>query len=276
MDIDASDEGLGVVLSQEQNSNERVLAYASRTLSVTERNYSITRKELPAVIFGLKKFRPYLIGRRFVIRTDHAAWQWLSQTTNRSSRTVVRCNGRIRFWRAAPRWLAAFECRCAFTLSIPNTLYLVDTQAGVNNAGSKQGWVARPALRTIIHSTKVQNTHSHNNRTTFGLDCQTSRQTHLPSAFINYAPEIFYFSVGCTHSSPGWFISHRNIPRMEYIIPRILFRGILYFAAPAHTSQSSASQPVGQWTLVMIELGTLCLCRVIRCYVCVWVMTDKK
>ena len=73
MDIDASDEGLGVVLSQEQNSNERVLAYASRTLSVTERNYSITRKELPAVIFGLKKFRPYLIGRRFVIRTDHAA-----------------------------------------------------------------------------------------------------------------------------------------------------------------------------------------------------------
>ena len=95
MDTDASERGLGVVLSQEQDGNERVLAYASRTLSAAEKNYSITRKELLAVIFGLKKFRPYLIGRRFVIRSDHAALQWLRQTPEPMAQ--------------AGRWLAVME-----------------------------------------------------------------------------------------------------------------------------------------------------------------------
>ena len=95
MDTDASERGLEVVLSQEQDGNERVLAYASRTLSAAERNYSITYKELFAVIFGLKKFRPYLIGRRFVIRSDHAALQWLRQTPDPMAQ--------------AGRWLAVME-----------------------------------------------------------------------------------------------------------------------------------------------------------------------
>jgi len=59
---------------------KRVLAYASRTLSALERVYSVTRKGLLAVVFGLKHFRQYLIGRKFVIRTDHAAIQWIQRT----------------------------------------------------------------------------------------------------------------------------------------------------------------------------------------------------
>ena len=45
-----------------------------------ERNYCTTRKELLAVIFFVKQFRPYLLGRHFVIRTDHAALRWLKNT----------------------------------------------------------------------------------------------------------------------------------------------------------------------------------------------------
>jgi len=74
-DTDASDLGLRIVLLQEQDGQERVLAYASRTLSAPERVYRVTRKEMLAVVFGLKHFRQYLIGRKFVIRTDHAAIQ---------------------------------------------------------------------------------------------------------------------------------------------------------------------------------------------------------
>ena len=80
VDSDASNTGLGAVLSQVQNGNEVVLAYASRSLSRAERNYDVTRKELLAIIFALKTFKQYVLGRRFTIRTDHAALQWLKRT----------------------------------------------------------------------------------------------------------------------------------------------------------------------------------------------------
>ena len=80
LDTDASDRGIGAVLSQEQDGQEIVIAYASRTLSRPERNYDVTRRELLAVVYGLKTFRQYLLGRQFVIRTDHSALQSLRKT----------------------------------------------------------------------------------------------------------------------------------------------------------------------------------------------------
>jgi len=81
LDTDASETGLGAVLSQLQTNGERVIAYASRTLSAPERKYETTRKELLAVVYGLKRFRQYLLGRNFAIRTDHAALSWLRRTS---------------------------------------------------------------------------------------------------------------------------------------------------------------------------------------------------
>jgi len=80
LDTDASNVGLGAILSQTQEGEEKVIAYASRTLSRTERNYDTTKKELLAVKYGLKQYRQYLIGRQFVVRTDHAALSWLRRT----------------------------------------------------------------------------------------------------------------------------------------------------------------------------------------------------
>ena len=65
LDSDASDLGLGIVLSQIQDGEERVIAYASRTLTPQERAYCVTRKELLAVVFGLKKFSSLSDGQAF-------------------------------------------------------------------------------------------------------------------------------------------------------------------------------------------------------------------
>ena len=80
LDTDASDQAIGAVLSQRQEGVERVVAYASRSLTRQERNYCVTRKELLAVVHFLKYFKQYLLGRSFKVRTDHAALTWLRRT----------------------------------------------------------------------------------------------------------------------------------------------------------------------------------------------------
>ena len=76
-DTDASGEGLGAVLSQTINGMEHVIAYASRTLTHTEKRYCATRREMLALVWGSRHFRPYLYGRKFLLRTDHNSLRWL-------------------------------------------------------------------------------------------------------------------------------------------------------------------------------------------------------
>nr|WP_253310135.1 reverse transcriptase domain-containing protein [Rickettsia endosymbiont of Ceutorhynchus assimilis] len=77
LDTDASNISVGAVLSQIQNSQEHVVEYYSRTLSKPERNYCVTRRELLAIVKAVDHFHKYLYGRKFLIRTDHAALKWL-------------------------------------------------------------------------------------------------------------------------------------------------------------------------------------------------------
>ena len=79
LDTDASDTGIGGVLSQVQDGRERVIAYASRSLTKAERNYCVTRRELLAVVTFLQHFRPYLLGAPFTVRTDHGALAWIQK-----------------------------------------------------------------------------------------------------------------------------------------------------------------------------------------------------
>ena len=79
IDTDASQYGIGAVLSQEQDGVERVIAYASKSLSKTQRRYCVTKKELLAVVYFVgHRFRHYLGPEdNFLIRTDHASLKWL-------------------------------------------------------------------------------------------------------------------------------------------------------------------------------------------------------
>ena len=78
LQTDALDIGLGAILSQlDDNGVERPIAYASKILSGCERKYCTTEKEAFAVIFGIRTFRTYLLGRPFKVITDHSALKWL-------------------------------------------------------------------------------------------------------------------------------------------------------------------------------------------------------
>ena len=82
LDTDASDFGIGAVLSQIQDGTEKVIAYFSRSLSRSERNYCVTRKELLAVVESVKHFHQYLYGVHFTVRSDHGALRWLLNFRN--------------------------------------------------------------------------------------------------------------------------------------------------------------------------------------------------
>ena len=76
---DASDYALGAILSQGAIGEDLPIAFASRTLSQAEINYNTTEKELLAIIFAVKHFRPYVYGQKFSLITDHRSLIWLDQ-----------------------------------------------------------------------------------------------------------------------------------------------------------------------------------------------------
>ena len=74
LQTDASSMGVGAVLEQ----GGHVIGYASRALNKAEQQYSVIQKECLAIVFAMKQFRHYLLGRPFELLTDHSPLQWLS------------------------------------------------------------------------------------------------------------------------------------------------------------------------------------------------------
>ena len=91
---DASDKAIGAVLCRlDEEGQERVIQYASRQLSNSERKWDTREKELLRVVWACEAFRPYLIGQHFTVETDHANLCWLfngSHKNGRLDRWVLR------------------------------------------------------------------------------------------------------------------------------------------------------------------------------------------
>eukprot|EP00731_Ephydatia_muelleri_P034653 Em0070g9a len=94
LQTDASGRAIGAVLSQVGGDDEEhPVAYYSRKLLPREEKYSTVEKECLAIILGIQTFRVYLLGRPFVIQTDHRSLEWLDR--------LKENNGRLTRWSLA-------------------------------------------------------------------------------------------------------------------------------------------------------------------------------
>lgn len=90
---DASDTGIGAVLTQTIDENEKVIAFFSAKLNKAQSNYTTTEKECLAVILAVERFRPYVDGVFFTVITDHSSLLWLQtmkEPTSRLARWALR------------------------------------------------------------------------------------------------------------------------------------------------------------------------------------------
>ena len=88
MKTDASNQGLGAMLSQRPIGKDLPVACTNCSLSNAESNYTTSEKELLAVVWATKYFRPYLYGRKFKIVSDHKPLVFIMNVKDTGSRLM--------------------------------------------------------------------------------------------------------------------------------------------------------------------------------------------
>ncbi|GJT99951.1 reverse transcriptase domain-containing protein [Tanacetum coccineum] len=85
---DASDYVVGAVLGQRKDKYFRPIYYASKTISDAQTNYTVTEKELLAVVYAFEKFRSYLVLFKTIVYTDHSALKYLFNKQDAKPRLI--------------------------------------------------------------------------------------------------------------------------------------------------------------------------------------------
>ena len=91
LETDASNMGVGALLYQVGNNGQKqIIKPIAAKFNKSEVNWGITEKEMYAIIWAVKKFEMYLLGRRFKIITDHKAAQWIKDKADLGNARIQR------------------------------------------------------------------------------------------------------------------------------------------------------------------------------------------
>lgn len=132
LQTDASGVGLGAVLLQGEGEHKKPVAYISRKLFPRETRYAVTELECLAVKWALDSLKYYLLGREFVLETDHRALQWLGRMKDSNAR-ITRWFLALQPYRFTVQYRAGKENVVSDFLSRHQ---VVETPEGVGNVRS--------------------------------------------------------------------------------------------------------------------------------------------
>lgn len=97
--VDASPVGLGAVLVQLSKKEERVISFASKSLSEVEQRYYQTEREALGIVFGIERFKYYLFGRDFWLYTDCKPLEFLFSERSKPCARIERWILRVQSFR---------------------------------------------------------------------------------------------------------------------------------------------------------------------------------
>jgi hypothetical protein len=227
---DASNEGIGATLVQKQeDGTERVIAYYSRALTDTEKRYHTFLQEALALVAACRKFRVYLLYKKFTVYTDHQALLKFKNTQHPDAKSI--------------RW----------SIYLSDFDFEIHHRKGVNNTDGDA--LSRPP---IVHVRNTQFFSSETNETHIlksdfqklpepllrlfylqRLDPELSRTIHYlqnPKSFANYGnvaklaheskPLSFdKFGILCKLRSP--MKDEEQVPQLTRVVPRALVANII-------------------------------------------------
>ena len=105
VECDSSNFGVGGVISQKSGRHYQPIAYFSKHLSKTERNYSTSEREMLAIILSVEHFKEYIYGRQFRIVTDHEPLKFTATCDTLSIR-LARLQKRLNIYNAVIEYRA--------------------------------------------------------------------------------------------------------------------------------------------------------------------------
>lgn len=115
---DASNVAMGAVLTQlDENNRERMISCFSKKFDQAQSRYSTTDKELVAVMIGIEHYKHYLLGKHFILKTDHKALEHMQTASNDNSR-ILRIALKLQNYNFTPKYIKG-ETNMADFLSRP-------------------------------------------------------------------------------------------------------------------------------------------------------------
>jgi len=126
--VDASHKAIGAALSHIEEKHPYAIYFISKNLLKAKVNYTVTEKELMAIVKSLNKFRHYIIGYQTFVHTDHAAIKYLMNKLDVNAWII--------------RWLLLLQ---KFDLTIVDKLgkenFVLDLLSRVNLPAGEEGMV---------------------------------------------------------------------------------------------------------------------------------------
>ena len=172
---DASPVGLEAVLVQEQGEELRVISYASRSLSDTERRYSQTEKEALAIVWACERVHAYLYGAEFDLMTDHKPLECIFSPKSKTCTRIKRRLLRMQPYRFTVKYIPGPK---NIADSLSRLLCAMPTSEHKDQTEEYVKWVAQELTPVALTTREIERASEHDHELKSARECLLNGKWH--------------------------------------------------------------------------------------------------